>query len=398
MENRVLKSEIDSRIARFQKQLAGAGIDAALIFQNADLLYFTGTLQQGALIIPSSGESVYLVKKSFDRALRESPLSKIVPMNGMKDILSGLKQAGVGTPEKIGLELDVIPAAFFLSMKGLLKDVKIVDVSPAIRKVRSVKSEFEIKTIKKACKLAGKLYEQVGGLIKTGIRDIDFASDVEAAARKLGHEGIVRMRRFNGEVFFGHLFSGSDAAEQSFLDSPTGGLGLSPASGQGAGYKVIAGNEPVIVDFGFAYNGYIADCTRLFCKGRLPEELEKAYKAALLIQDNISRSARAGVSCESLYNLALQVAENSGFKNCFMGCEKNQVSFIGHGVGLELDEFPFLAKGFDEPLEENMVFALEPKFVFPEKGVAGIENMWLVKNDRLEKLTDFTEKTLELAT
>jgi len=394
MEKTKLKSEINSRISRLQKKLTEKDIDAALIFQNADLLYFTGTLQQGALIIPSEGEPVYLVKKSFERALKESPLKNIRQMNGMKDILSGIKEGGIDAPKKIGLELDVIPSAFYLSLKNLLKSSEITDASIHIRRIRSIKSAFEINIIRKACSLIGELYSGVREFLKTGIRDIDFASEVESAARKLGHQGVVRMRKFNGEVFFGHVFSGSDAAEQSFLDSPTGGLGLSPASGQGAGYKVIAENEPVIVDFGFAYNGYIADCTRLFCVGKLDKKLEKAYKTALLIQGEMSKRAKAGILSESLYNLAFEIARKEGFKDYFMGSNGNQVSFVGHGIGLELDEFPFLAKGFNEPLEENMVFAFEPKFVFSGKGVVGIENMWLVKAHGVEKLTKCTEKTL----
>ncbi len=140
----------------------------------------------------------------------------------------------------------------------------------------------------------------------------------------------------------------------------------------------------------------LADHTRIYCLGELPDQLMDAHMAMLELQTLVSREARPGTRAGDLYDLALDFVKIKGYENFFMGGDEQRVSFIGHGIGLELDEFPFLAAGQKMKLREGMIIALEPKLIFPEQGVVGIENTHLVTADGLERLTRFEDGIITL--
>jgi Xaa-Pro aminopeptidase len=185
--------------------------------------------------------------------------------------------------------------------------------------------------------------------------------------------------------------AGSSAAVPSYLASPTGGTALNPAVAQGPSFRSIRAFEPVLVDYAFAYNGYLSDHTRIFAIKGLPDAMLQAHAVVLTIQRMLKRTAKPGVASGSLYECALEMARDAGFADHFMGAGAQRIRFVGHGIGLEIDEFPFLAKGQNMPLEENMVLAMEPKLVFPGKGVIGIENTHVVTHSGVRQLTCFRE-------
>jgi Xaa-Pro aminopeptidase len=225
--------------------------------------------------------------------------------------------------------------------------------------------------------------------------EAEFAGRVEAQARRLGHEGVIRMRGFNQEMFYGQLLTGAGGAAATFLDTPLGGTGLSPAVAQGVSFRLIRRGDPVVFDFVAVREGYIADFTRMFVLGKLPEALVRAYDQALRIQDVVKGLARPGVTGEAVWSAALAAAESAGLGAGFMGHGPGRVRFVGHGVGLELDELPVLTSSDDE-LVEGMVFALEPKFVLPGLGAVGIENTFRVTAGGIAALTTAPEHVVEL--
>ena len=288
-------------------------------------------------------------------------------------------------------ELDVLPAALYETYCRIFSGARCVDVSTAIRNLRAVKSEFEIACIREAADLAAEVAGRLPDLIREGMPEIELAGRLEAEARKLGHQGLVRMRLWNGELFYGHLMSGAAAALPSCLASPTGGLGLSPAVPQGAGYAKIKAYEPILMDYVFAKNGYLADQTRIFALQGLPDELLQAHEAMLDLQETLMPLAKPGTPAQELYAFAMEWVSERGYADWFMGADPDRIRFIGHGIGLELDEFPFLAAGQNMVLQENMVIALEPKLIFPGKGVVGIEDTHRVTPSGLERLTGFDQ-------
>ncbi|HHT46303.1 MAG TPA: aminopeptidase P family protein [Firmicutes bacterium] len=390
------KGEIYQRIGQLQAKMKEKEVEAAVIVQNIDLFYFTGSCQSGHLIVPADGgsEPCYFVKKSYLRALSESPLNNIRLQEKFREIPSRLDEIAPGA-KRIGMELDVLPAVLYFRYRAMFPKAEIVDISGDIKEIRMIKSPYELKIIKKAAELSDRMFEAAPRFLKEGKREIEFAAEVEHFLRSNGHQGGMRIRQFNQECFFGHIMSGGgNTTCPSFFDSPTGGRGLSPAYPQSAGWKRINRNEPVLLDYLTIINGYNVDCTRVFCLGKPSVKLEEAHLAALKIQDAIVKMGKPGVLCSELYEFALKMAEDLGYREHFMGVGTDQAAFIGHGVGLELDELPVLTSRHQYPLEEGMVFALEPKILLPGIGVAGVENTVLVTAQGLEKLNLHPEEII----
>ncbi|MBC2712279.1 MAG: aminopeptidase P family protein [Desulfosarcina sp.] len=381
------KTEIDDRIEKLQKRLIQESIDGALILQNTDLFYFSGTIQQSHLYIPAQGQPLLMVRKSLERAKKESPLSAIIPLKSPKQLIPLIRENGLKPPAVMGMELDVLPTNLYFSYKKLFPEVDIRDISIPIRIVRSVKSDYELNLIRQAAAFSDQVAEAVPNLLKAGMTEIELAGMVEAQARRLGHQGIVRMRLWGAELFYGHLMAGPAAAEPSYLASPTGGVSVSAAVAQGPSFRKIRRNEPILLDYVFAWKGYISDHTRIYAIGRPPQALVDAHAHMLDLQEQIKAMATPGTAAGDLYTAAVKIAAQKGVGDHFMGAGTDRIRFIGHGVGLELDEFPFLASGQKTELKEGMVIALEPKLIFPGQGVVGIENTHVVTQSGLEQLT-----------
>jgi Xaa-Pro aminopeptidase len=165
--------------------------------------------------------------------------------------------------------------------------------------------------------------------------------------------------------------------------------------GKGPDGHVLAAGDPVIADLVGGHDGWLADQTRTFAVGRLDADLHAAHDCAVGILRAVEGELRPGTPASSLYDLAEGMAEDAGLVEHFMGAGPQRVRFLGHGVGMEIDELPVLAPGFDDPLEEGNVIAVEPKFVFPGRGAVGIENMYAVTADGFETMTTAPEELIE---
>jgi len=382
------ENELTRRYKALQQLMADQALDGVLMVQNSDLFYFTGSIQRGIYYLPVEGEPVYLVIKDFDRACRESHLSCIRKISSIRQLVDQITALGLAVPEKVGMELDVLPVQLFKRYQKLLPDAEITDISHLLRTVRAIKSDYELEIMASCANLADQTYEYAKTVIREGMSEIAVAAELECFARKEGHQGVIRFRSFNSELYFGHIFSGGTAAVPAYLDAPLGGPGLNPAVGQGAGNELIRVGEPIIIDFIIARDGYLVDQTRTLSIGPLSETLQRAYASMVMIQDKLCDIASPGVAWGNIYQQCCDLADDLGYRDNFMGFSGAQVSFIGHGIGIEVDEYPFIARGFDEAvLEENMTFAFEPKAVFPGIGVVGIENTWKVDADGISRIT-----------
>lgn len=391
------KNELEYRFRKLQQHMADERLDAVIILQNTDLFYFTGTIQSGNLYVPAQGEPIYMVRKDISRARMESGLKELVPFSSMKDIPAILAEYGYAVPARIGLELDVLPVNFFERYRKVFPGGEFVDATPLIRKVRAIKTHYEIHVLQDAAQQVDKVYRRAKEVIREGMSDIELAAELECVARKQGHQGLVRMRAFNGEMVYAHVFSGADTAVPAYLDTPLGGMGPHPCFGQGASWKRIARNEPVIVDFAGSFDGYLVDQTRIFAIGGLSDRLRKGYDDMLAVQARMEELIAPGVAWGKVYDDCLSLAAEMGYADSFMGARGAQVSFIGHGLGLEIDECPFIARGFNDPtFEVGMVFAFEPKVVFPGEGAVGIENTFYLTESGLKRLTFSDEELIIL--
>lgn len=389
-------TELESRCSRVQQAMAAEGFEALILVQSADLYYFTGTIQSGALYIPVSGQPLYLVRRDALRARMESGLKEVLPFASMKDVPGILADHGYPFPARIGMEFDVLPVALFERYRTVFPHASFGDASPLVRRVRMIKSHYEIHLMQDAARQVDKVYRAASTLLREGMTDLQLAAELERIARLEGHSGLIRMRLFNGEMMFGHVISGADSAVPAYTDTPFGGLGTTPSSGQGASFKPIAKGEPVVIDFSGCCDGYLVDQTRVMAIGGLPAKLVQGYADMLEIQELMKRLAPQLPTWGELYDECCALAIAKGYRDSFMGARGSQVSFIGHGLGIEIDEYPFIARGFHQMrLQAGMAFAFEPKLVFPGEGAIGIENSFYLADDgTLKQLTLSDEKIM----
>jgi Xaa-Pro aminopeptidase len=371
-----------SRVSRFQASLAERGLAGALLLNAVDVLYLAGTRQNGALLVPAAGAPVLLVRKSLARARAESAIEDTRPFPPSRDLAAALPASG-----RIGVALDAIPAATVEWWRRQLPGAELVDAGGILREQRSVKSEGEIETMREGARLICGVFAEIPSFLRPGMREVDASAEIEYRLRRAGNEGVPRLRAFNAELFIGLAVAGDGAAAPGYFDGPVVGAGLSPAYPQGASARTVRPGEPVLFDFTAVHGGYVVDVTRVAVCGALDPALSRAFDVACAIQDEIARSLRPGVPCAELWEHARAMAEQARLGDFFMGPPGDQARFVGHGVGLELDELPVLAPGFKGPLRAGQAVALEPKFVFPGAGAVGIENTFVVRDAGGEKLT-----------
>lgn len=379
------KDEILSRIEKLKIKMNDKGIDYAILFQNIDIFYFTGTMQNAVFLITKNGDILFFVKKSVERAKKETYLD-IISVSDNNEIFKIIKKKGFHG--NVGLELDVLPTHIFLK---LIKDLDIsdfVDITGVIREIRMIKSEYEIRQIKKSGKIVDAVFESTKKFLKEGMTELELASILESVGRRCGHNGAMRMRGFNQEMDNITITQGFSGTVVSYADAPILGQGLCPAVPHGASLKCIEKNIPLLIDYGACYNGYITDETRPFVIGKLDSFFELPYNVAFEIIEKIKETGKEGVNARELYDLSMNLVKKAHLEDYFMGFGEGKVSFLGHGLGLEINELPVITPKHNIYLQEGMVFAVEPKFIIPGKGVMGIEVDFIVRKNFLERVSN----------
>lgn len=387
---RLTAKEVNERVEKLQLLLRTHNIKCAIITQRTDLYYFTGGYEHTPLCIPSSNRPFHLTQNSEDGGQRISCLEYALTLGNLMDAAEIMRKHFDQEPNRIGLEMDVIPVKAFDFFEKAFPDKDIVDISSFIRQIRMVKSQYEISHIRKAAELADRLYYLVPEFIKTSESEIELALKAENFLRNEGFPVLVTSRYWNKEVISGNIFSGPSVWDPTTLSDPSIGLGIGPYLSQGAGTRKIGLHEPILVDYTTNVAGYLSKQTRIFSNGRLNEKFSDAHRVMLQVQEVLAHKGKPGVMAEELYDQALEIVENAGLPQGFMGHQK-PLLFVGHGVGLEIDEWPIVGKNSEHVLEEGMVIALEEKFIFPGEGVVGTENTYLVTRNRMEKLKCFPD-------
>jgi len=380
-----------SRTTRFQDRLRAMGLDGALLAQATDVFYFSGTRQNAALWIPAGADPVLVVRKSVARAREESAVADVRPFPRGKDLAALFSGA-----RKVGLTLDVVPVNLHAFYVRALGGAEVVDVGRAVREQRSVKSPDELALMRETAIIMTGALADLPSYLRAGMTELELTAEVEYRLRRGGNEGSPRLRGFNQELFVGLAVAGASAAAAGFFDGPVTGRGLSAAAPLGASRALVPRDSPILLDYTAVKNGYVVDMTRMAVMGRLEPELERAFRVALSIQAEVAERLRPGEIPSAIWDRARAIAEEAGLGGNFMGPPGDQARFVGHGVGLELDELPVLAPGFDEPLVAGQTVAVEPKFVLPGLGAIGIENTWAVGARGGEKITDLADDVVRL--
>lgn len=370
--------ELQERMARFRARMDTHEPDWELvvIFSNINLYYFTGTMADGMLLIPRDGESVFWVRRSLERARAESVFPRIEPMKSFRD---AAQQAGT-VPGSLHLETEIVPIALLARFRKHfpIPDVRAADAS--IAAVRAVKSAYELDRMERAGEIHRRvLEERVPGMLREGMSEAEFASQLYPVMVEEGHHGTVRFGMFDTEILLGQIGFGESSLYPTSFNGPGGSCGICPAVPLlGSRTRRLADGDLVFVDTGCGVDGYHTDKTMTYVFGRaLPEEAVAAHHECVAIQNRMAAMLRPGAVPSEIYRTIMESLSPAFLEN-FMGYGERRVNFLGHGVGLLIDEQPVIANGFDEPIREGMVFALEPKKGIGGIGMVGIENTFVV--------------------
>lgn len=385
--NLVPAPEIARRVSRLQHRLQEGPVDGALILDPLNMYYYTGTMQQGVVFVPTEGEPVFLVRRSYERARQETPLQRVFPLKGFSQLAPTLADFGLQT-NILGVAETTLPVSVFKTLAKAFPGGTFTDISALLGMIRAVKSDYEVGLIRKAGAHHERVYDTIPSMLREGMTEWELGAEIHKEMLALGYTGITRLAAFGGELFLGIVSFGESGNYPTASVGPGGLMGLSPAFPLVGGKKKLVRGEPIFVDTGFGYEGYFTDKTRVFSLGAPPSSALEAHKVCLDIQEAIRCRLKPGAIPSQIYKeIYDEVVYPCRFEKDFMGFGSNQVPFLGHGIGLAIDEFPVIAGKVHTPLEANMVIALEPKKGLEGIGLVGVENTFLVTDAGGEKLT-----------
>jgi Xaa-Pro aminopeptidase len=388
-------TELDDRLKRFRARMdrARPGWELAAIVGKIPLYYFTGTMQDGLLLLPQDGAAVFWVRQSFERAQDESLFPEIRKMKSYRDVAEGMGRL----PSTVYLETDLMPIAQLQRIQKYLPFSEVKAVDEQVSAVRAVKSRYELDLMEHAGKIHRHVLEDcIPGMLNEGIDEVGFSCDLYSLMVKEGHQGIIRFGMFS-EMVLGQIGFGTSSISPTCVNTPGGVSGMHPSVPQmGCRDRKLRSGDLVVIDIGCGYRGYQTDKTMTYMFGKpIPEYAIREHDRCVQIQDRIAGLLRPGAIPSEIYTTIMADLE-PGFLPNFMGFGNHKVKFLGHGIGLWIDESPVLALGFDEPLEEGMVLAVEPKKGIPDVGLVGIENTFVVTRQGGRSITGTSKGLVEV--
>lgn len=385
-----LKNDLQLKWSRIQETLQQTDYDACLLSIDVNLYYVSGQIFNGYFYIEKEGAPFFFIKRPS--GVNGENIYSIRKPEQFPELFGKM---GKKMPKSLYLESDELPYTEYMRLFSIFNPEKTQNATHLLRKLRMIKTPWEIEQFRISAKAHAKTYSQISECFRPGMTDIEFQYNIEEKMRKNGSIGMFRAFGTNMDIFMGSILAGDNASTPSAFDFALGGAGQHPSCPIGANGTVLKEGMSIMVDMAGNYTAYMTDMTRVFSVGSLSPEAYKAHQTALKIQEEIEKAAKPGTICSTLYDLALLIVEKEGLEANFMGT-KQQAKFIGHGVGIQINELPVLTARSKEVLEPGTVFALEPKFVIPGTGAVGIENTFLVTESGVEKLTLFEESIIQL--
>ncbi len=372
------KEEIALRMTNFRVKmdLRNPDWETAVFVSKVNQYYLTGTMQDGLLIVRRGGEAAYFVRRSYERALDESTFESIYPIQSYKDAVRVIG-AELG---KAYIETEMMTVAILERVKKYFNISAVGSLDKTILAVRAVKTAYELACTEESGRIHQRLMSDVVPLLlKEGISETDFSVALLQKMYEYGFHGATRFQMFQTDLGMGQIGFGTSSLYPTYFDGPGGNLGLSAAVPMmGSRERKLKRGDTVFVDIGFGIKGYNSDISRAYIFGGKPtEEMIRTQRECIAIQKRIAELIVPGARPSDIYRTVMGGLSDD-FKRNFMGFGSRQVKFLGHGLGLHVDEPPVIAEGFDDPIEENMVFAVEPKKGVKDIGLLGVEDTYIV--------------------
>jgi Xaa-Pro dipeptidase len=371
-------TELKERMKRFRARMDAEKPEweLAAFFGRVNQYYFTGTMQDGLLLVPREGEAVFWVRRSFERAVSESLFPDLRPMKSFRDVAPTAASAR----QVIHLEAELVPLALAQRFRKYFPCKELASLDATAARVRTVKSPYELAIMERCGAIHRRVMEEnVPAMLREGMNEAEFACDLYSLLVREGHQGTVRFGMFNVDIAVAQLGFGENSIYPTSFDGPGGCVGISPAAPVlGSRERKLRKGDLVFVDVGCAMDGYHTDKTMVFMFGRpLPDAVVAMHRRCVEIEHRLAAQLKPG-AVPSAIHAQMMGSLDAEFLNNFMGYGSRRANFLGHGVGLQIDEPPVLAEGFDEPLVENMTLAIEPKKGVPGVGMVGSENTYVV--------------------
>lgn len=376
------------RLGRIRQLMKQEGMEAIVVCDAANIYYITGRVFAGYIYIGvREGDLIFFVKRPT-----QLTGDGIVPIRKPEQISESL---GLSLPQCLGLELDYISANLANRFAGIFKGSECKDCTSIFKIARSVKTPAEIAKLRRSGELHEAVYRTIPSLFQMGMTDIEFEIEIERILRLKGCLGQFRISGDSMETFMGSLLTGENADSPSPYDFAMGGSGIDPSLPTGASGELIRPGNAVMVDLCGNFTGYMTDMTRVFSLGKISDLALKAHECSIEIHRHLAHAAIPGAKASDLYFAAVDIAKEAGLEKHFMG-HRQQAGFIGHGVGIEINELPVIAPRSRDIIALNNVIALEPKFVIPGVGAVGIESTYIVTAHGLQCITNAPEEILPL--
>lgn len=379
-------TELALRCHKIQEALRAEGCDGILLRSIPSQLYLTGSVSSGWIFLPVEGEALFFPDRLSDR-LTGYPPERINPVRKPELIPKLLASYGYRISSRTVLEKGYLSVSDYERLVKLSADDSVSEVDGAVlmRRVRMVKTPMEIDLIRECCRIHSEIYKEAPSLYRPGMTDLEWQYELEYLMRRKGWVGLFRTFGTQMEGSSGTVLAGDNAVSASPYDFTMGGHGTSPFPIGATGHPIRRG-ETVMVDLAGDFSQYQSDCTRTYYLGTLPDEALRLHELSIEMHHLLEQEAGAGFPISEIYNRSLRMAEEAGAAEYFMGGDFH-AKYVGHGVGLEINELPVLSGRYAGELEEGMVIAYEPKFVLTGIGAVGIEDTYLVGADGMERLT-----------
>lgn len=381
---------INSKINRIQNIIIDKQIDACIISSSVNQFWLCGFIFDGYIYIQPEGPAILFVKRPIN--LKDDRAVFIRKQEQIPELLQEMKHP---LPTRLMMETDSLSFNATIRLQKALKVDETVNVSTDLRNLRMIKTSEELVQIKESAEIHSKVYNKIPSLYRKGMTDIELQIEIEREMRLNGSIGIFRSFGENMDIFMGSILAGDNAQSPSPFDYALGGEGVTPILPLGANGSILKSGTTIMIDMAGNYRPYMDDMSRTFIIEQTPDIGYFAHEVSINIHNTIKAFAKPGTSCSDIYNTALEIVKENNLEAYFMGTNQ-QAKFIGHGVGLEINEPPVLTPRSKEKLAAGMAFALEPKFVLPGIGAVGIENTYIVNETGLETITLCNEELIVL--
>ena len=385
-----MENELELKWRRIQQAMRQEEADGCLLTMNMNLYYVSGQVFNGYFYLPAEGRPYWFVKR-----LTIPETNQVHVIRKPEQIPDFFRDLNLAMPRKLLLEADELSYNEYIRLQHVFRAEATGNASALIRHIRMIKTPWEIEQMRISARKHEAVYREIPACYRPGMRDIELQIEIEKRMRVHGSLGYFRAFGSNMDIFMGSLLAGENAGEPSPFDFALGGTGMHASGPLGANGTLLREGTTVMADISGNYTAYQTDMTRVFSIGKLPDRAYRVHRVALEIQARMERAAKPGVPCAELYRDALAMAGQEGLEDCFMGT-RFQAKFVGHGVGLEINELPVLTTRSKDILQPGMTFAFEPKFVLAGIGAVGIENTFLVTDSGVEKMTLLDENIIEL--